>query len=100
MKNPEDFILHSGITYHKIIAKGVADTTSLTADTKKILHGSLPANATWLIGHYSRGSGVAVGQGDLLQTAGEVDPAGNLYVIIQRQQPTIEEKFYWRVYAD
>lgn len=94
--NPEKFVLHSGIKYHKILAKGVADTTSSTGTV--VLMSGVPEGATWLIGFYSKPT-----SGEAQMTAGPwgyVKPNGDLCVDIQRQAPVTSEKWYWRVYAD
>ena len=98
MKNPDKFILNSQIRYHKIIAKGELDTTTPPAGGIATLYDGVPEGATWLIGHYSQGSG---GEPNFRAGPwGYVSPDGKLQVRVQRQSPIVKEIFYWRVYAD
>ena len=94
IKNPEKFVLHSELKYHKVLKKGQTDTITVPNNTTAVLATGVPLDATWLVALKTDGV-ITSGTGGAYVT-----PAGNLCVDISRGFTPTEEIFYWRIYVD
>lgn len=94
INNPEKFVLHSELKYHKVIKKGETNTTSVPNGTIATIATDIPEDATWLVVMKFNGE-ILSGSGGTYRT-----PAGELCVPINRGVTPTEEIFYWRIYGD